>query len=191
MFNLPMEFYIELISVLVAGVGAVGISTRKILVALRRNWDQTQPNGGGSLRDSINRIEASVSEVRALNRGYLNLTGGGIFTADADGSCAWVSREWSKLTGVDHDAARGGGWLAGVADVHRMRVHDEWSMFVGSRGAIEFDSLFSTATGEEVRGRAVPVEADCGTDGECISGYFGQFRPLRGDRATDPITGAS
>ena len=115
----------------------------------------------------------------------------GIFTADDEGSCTWVSREFSQLTGVEHEAARGTGWLAGVADEHRMRVHDEWTMFVGSRGAIEFDSLFSTATGEEVRGRAVPVEADCGWDTETISGYFGQFRPLRDMRATDPITGAS
>jgi PAS domain-containing protein len=186
-----MEFYIELFTALFTAVAAIGISTRKILVALRRNWEQTQPNSGNSLRDSINRIEASVAEVRALNRGYLNLTGGGIFTADNEGSCTWVSREFSQLTGVEHEAARGTGWLAGVADEHRMRVHDEWSMFVGSRGAIEFDSLFSTATGVEVRGRAVPVEADCGSYSETISGYFGQFRPLGDIRATDPITGAS
>lgn len=181
-----MEFYIELCTALMTAVVAIGISTRRILAALRRNWEQTQPNGGASLRDSINRIEASVAEVRALNRGYLNLTGGGIFTADNEGSCTWVSREFSQLTGVEYEAARGTGWLAGVADEHRMRVHDEWSMFVGSRGAIEFDSLFSTATGVEVRGRAVPVESDCGSECETISGYFGQIRPSR-DLSTRPL----
>jgi PAS domain-containing protein len=108
--------------------------------------------------------------------GYLNLTGGGVFTADKDGQCTWVSREWSVLTGIPYEDAKGGGWLAGVASEDQMRVQDEWTLFVGSRGAIKFESLFSTATGAEVRGHAVPVESHPNSPDE-ITGYFGRFVP--------------
>lgn len=174
--ELPLEVYVEIAAAVVAGIGAISVATRRILAALRRNFEQTQPNGGNSLRDCVTRIEKCVNEVRALNVGYLNLTGGGVFTADKEGQCTWVSREWSNLTGVTHEDALGGGWLAGVASEDQMRVQDEWTLFVGSRGAIKFESLFSTAKGTPVRGHAVPVEGDPNSPEE-ISGYFGRFAP--------------
>ena len=72
--------------------------------------------------------------------------------------------------------AGGTGWLAGVSNDDRLRVHDEWTMFVQSRGGIEFNSLFSTSTGIPVRGRAVPIEADCRAVDSGVSGFFGQLR---------------
>lgn len=97
---------------------------------MRKMAAEFRPNGGSSLRDSLNRIEERLSYLHGMKRAAFEFDSLAHFEADADGSCVWVNDEWTDLTGLDRASARGSGWLSGICEEDRARVRDEWASCV-------------------------------------------------------------
>lgn len=85
-----------------------------------------RPNGGNSLRDLIERIEAQAtlndSKMGAIIA-HLNI---GYFEANVDGEITWASKKMCELTGLMPYEANGNGWVMGISDRDRDRVYAEW-----------------------------------------------------------------
>lgn len=140
----------------------------------------------GADKDALESIQRNVEELRMLHVGYLNLNGGGNFLADKSGDFTWVSRDWTKMTGLSESDAMGQGWILGVAENDRFDVNRAWHATVTSNGAIPFAADFTTDTGLPVRGEAVAIEGEDSTHPEEIAGFFGHIRPT----GPNPNTGS-
>jgi len=147
---------------LVALFGLLTIGMRTISKRLEKVLAEQRPNGGSSMRDSIEAIRKEVSfigtkieEIDAQVRGRLELENGGYFMTDASGSCLWTSSVWSQLTGVSVEDARGDGWVRGILAEEREEVWSAWLMAVRSK--TQFDKRYRTAKGTLVHGRAVEL----------------------------------
>jgi len=147
---------------LIALFTLVTVGIRTISKRLERVQAEQRPNGGSSMRDSIEAIRKEVSsigtkieEIDAQVRGRLELENGGYFMTDANGSCLWTSSVWSQLTGVSVEDARGDGWVRGILEEDREEVWSAWSMAV--RTKTHFDKRYRTAKGTLVHGRAVEL----------------------------------
>ena len=96
-----------------------------------------RPNGGGSLRDIIDRIECDLDMQRGRTRAVLETSTIPMFEANSDGECEWVNKRWCDLAGMTEVQARGHGWQTGVHQDDRGRVHAEWEASV--RDGRDFD----------------------------------------------------
>lgn len=113
---------------------------QSLMPDLKRVTQELTPNGGGSLRDKVDRIERLVSIAEGARRLLMDVvTGAAIYEANGEGSCTYVNRGWSTLTGLTLDEARGSGWVAGVAEHDRKRVLEAWMLAVVNRHEFSLD----------------------------------------------------
>jgi len=153
----------------------------KSLTTLFQIQEEFKPNGGGSLRDVINRIEKEInfhtSRVRLL---WANIPEDdgliGAFECDKKGNYTWVSKNWIKLTGMGSESSKGNGWVSTIFEEDRTRVIREWAdSIMQSRS---FDCVFRL---KKTKPNNVPIFVHGHTDlvydrhGEVI-GIVGRFK---------------
>jgi PAS domain-containing protein len=165
-------------SLVVAGVGVIALLLRLIFKRLKAVLAEQKPNGGSSMRDSIESIKTQVGEISsqlgrldAQMRGRFELENGGYYLMAESGRCLWVSSVWSELTGVPPGEARGDGWLRGVHPEDRERVWAAWEMAIRTRE--RFQMRYRTAKGIEVTGRAVELN----DSNDNVVGVLGTISP--------------
>jgi PAS domain-containing protein len=152
------------------GVSATQARSMKKVVGFKSTTSE-------ELSPTLDRIQRNVEELRMLHLGFMNLNGGGNFLADKSGDYTWVSREWTKMTGLSDTDAVGQGWILGVSESDRFEVNRSWNATVTSNGAIPFAADFTTAAGLPVRGEAVAIESEDSSHPEEITGFFGHILP--------------
>lgn len=96
------------------------------LNAVDRLVKEVLPNGGGSLRDTLNRVEVNQSVDRAMLRGIAATSNEPIFQSDNNGLCTWANERWCQLTGMDIADALGEGWINAVHQDDRAKVTGDW-----------------------------------------------------------------
>jgi PAS domain S-box-containing protein len=84
-------------------------------------------NGGLSLRDTIDRIELSVTLNERRMQALLADAASGAFEATPDGRVTWVSSRWSEIMGVLPSDGVGLGWAEAVHRDDREEVVREWT----------------------------------------------------------------
>lgn len=86
--------------------------------------EQFSPNGGCSLKDSLNRIESKqvINEVMSIY--FVNAIEAPMFKTDPHGACTWASKSYLKITGKSLEDTLGWGWLSVIhrADEKEMRA---------------------------------------------------------------------
>lgn len=92
-----------------------------ILKKIEKIAAQFSPNGGSSLRDSLDRIERATAFGEKRSRALYDNgdEGKGWFEIGKDGSCLHVSNSWCKLHHFQRDEALGQGWLNAVSERSR------------------------------------------------------------------------
>lgn len=135
---------------------------------------QLRPNGGGSLRDGIDRIEMRLTAIEQRNRAVVLEVPYGVFEADASGSCLWVNRTFLRLTGRGLDEVLGSGWISAVAPEDRAAVSEEWAACIaqGREFSMNYDLVDLDGHRVAVRTRALPLRAPTGTTSP-VFGYIG------------------
>lgn len=85
-----------------------------------------RPNGGGSMKDALNRIETrqliEVQVRKALNNDAIY----GIWESDAEGKCTYVNRTYQRIVGLNHDDLLGWGWINIVHTDDRAKLAQDW-----------------------------------------------------------------
>lgn len=94
-----------------------------------------------------------------------------VWTCDSNGSCDYLSPQWTEFTGAERDTKLGFGWLESVHPDDVQRAIDAWRMAMPVGGT--FDTEFRLRRADGVyrwfRGRAVPVRDE---NGEIVK-WFG------------------
>lgn len=135
------------------------------------------PNGGSSLRDTINKMHAGQAEqlasLKGLERGLALQSGvmrahydaDGIyarFETDGIGRNTWVNRTYLTWVNRSLDQVLGYGWINSVATAYREYVREEWELAISERREFAMRYKLRDARGEEfeVDCVAVPVAGE-------------------------------
>lgn len=149
----------------------------EMLSALEEIREQMKPNGGDSIRDSLNRIEQKQEFAQSFLKTQLNAHHKALFECDADGRCVWVNRPHVALTGRSFDQMRGLGWVNVVVPDERDKVMDKWQHAIVEQR--EFDENVTYQLGDGTR---VPVHINAYVirheETGKVLGYLGEVSPL-------------
>lgn len=148
-------------------------------------YAEVKPNGGASLRDSIDRQEAALGEVRdgldmadARQWAILSSTNHPTWESGPDGGCLRANAALLDLVGRSADQMAGNGWENIVAKEDARRVWKEWAEAVKQRRAFESTyRVVNHVTGGEflIDGRATPI---LGRNG-ALRGWIGVYNNVR------------
>lgn len=102
---------------------------------------ELRPNGGSSLRDSLDRVELGVQMLGQRFRIALYETDKGVLEFDSAGSLIWANRTFRDMLGRDMEELAGDGWVNGFPHERRETILDEWNGCVVSGRDWEADRL--------------------------------------------------
>lgn len=158
-------------------LGVLGVALITALIAptwlswwnTRQTKKEFKPNGGSSIRDSLNRLEISVAATRQTSLTLASVIGVAYFQADSTGSYVYVSRDWQKMTGMFAEEALGNGWSETISATERDMVTSSWADAV--KNARPWRAKCHLAGGSEIHMMANPIKSHSGT----LEGYVGFY----------------
>jgi PAS domain S-box-containing protein len=189
---MPIEHILILITELGAAAGALGVLVTYIYkfwnwfkinkekierVAKILEYELT-PNGGSSIKDSIQRIEQIVIAVEAKQRSFFQAqVQDGVFETDAVGNYNYVNSTWSMITGVQPNDAFGNGWSSAIHPDDRDEVFEDWQNTWKYEREFNMKFRFKTYNNivSDVHVHAVPTRS---TKTNKVIGFFGIVKVL-------------
>jgi PAS domain S-box-containing protein len=140
---------------------------------------ELRPNGGDSLRDSVNRIEHQQKGFEAFLSAQLNIQDVAIVRTDAAGKLTNVNRQYQRMMGYSLAEVMGEGWINCIHPEDRERVVDNWKDAVTAGREVSEDIKYLRADGTSFVAHAnVYREVD---DEGVIRGWLGIIVPLEAD----------
>lgn len=82
-------------------------------------------NGGSSLRDAVNRIEASQKKIEQRSLASLNYMDAPLFELDTNGNLVWTNEKFYEITGETLSDLEGFDWIAYIREQDRPRFIEE------------------------------------------------------------------
>lgn len=136
------------------------------------------PNGGSSLKDKINKIEAEIKKNTSVTesifnrqRWIFNTNPIPVFEADKDGNFTWANNSYLTLTGFSIENVIKKGWINSLHEKDREDFLVSWYHAVKDSRNFERFALFVDSKGNPNRCRVVATRADDG-------GYIGSLLDL-------------
>jgi PAS domain S-box-containing protein len=132
---------------------------------------QLVPNGGGSMRDAIDRIEARLIVQEQRHKLLTMDSPFAVFETDASGECIHVNRTYCRWTGRSAEELLGNGWLNVIGPGCRAHVFAEWETAIEQVREFCLEYSFVNVDGTQfmVRCNAFPM-----FDSKCrLSGWMG------------------
>jgi len=131
---------IEIWSSRIAGITAIAGAIYGMYVSVRKTVskifnisnriqyisEQLESNGGTSLRDTINRIEARQVQTEQRERAFLQTHPNMMFELDLSLGLVWANRTFLDTLDVDSDTVAGYGWHNIICEKDRDRVLDQF-----------------------------------------------------------------
>lgn len=112
---------------------------------------EMQPNGGSTVRDSLNRIENMQLQHSEKLRAVFTTLPFGVFEVDKKGSAVWSNRILSRMTGRTPQELRGFGWINFIAYEERDRVKSNWESCISSETEFEDKVTIETPDGNRIQ----------------------------------------
>jgi PAS domain S-box-containing protein len=123
--------------------------------------NELRPNGGGSLRDAVSRIETQTAVALGRIDIVMSAMGDQVAAYEADGSglFVWTSRGYCALVGRPPNELLGWGWIVGLHPEDADHVRENWRSSVEDRRVFEHRFRMMRADGEPVPviSRAGPI----------------------------------
>lgn len=135
-----------------------------------------RPNGGGSLRDVIDRIDHSTTNAHGMNVALINYHDIAAFRANSKGELTWVSTQWCTLHGILPPQALGNGWMVSVHQDDRAAVIEEWESAIEQGRA--FSATFRVGSQDNGYLRVLGEAAILHNSKKVVVGYVGTLSPL-------------
>jgi PAS domain S-box-containing protein len=137
---------------------------------------ELQPNGGASVRDSLNRIELRQVLQEQRQKAILSDMSVGVFETDHDGNYIWVNRKYLRMTGRAPDEVKGSGWINTIAKRDRERVVMAWNKAIAAGREFEEEFTMITPDDDRVKVQARTYKMDSKPKGTL--GFLGMLAPL-------------
>lgn len=128
------------------------------------------------INSGFKRIEEGLLHNIAIRHAMANAEEDRVFfQTDARGKVVWMSKAWSRWTGMETHAARGSGWELALAEEDHTRTLHQWQLAIDHQRAYEGRfTLLNHFTRDRV---AVTVTAEPIRDGHGkILDYFGVMK---------------
>jgi PAS domain S-box-containing protein len=122
----------------------IALQLRTLTAQMKFVVDELQPNGGASVRDSLNRIELRQVLQEQRQKAIFSDMAVGVFETDVNGDFVWVNRKYLRMTGRTLEEVVGSGWINTVAQRDRGRVEKEWGDAVSEGREFESEHLIIT-----------------------------------------------
>jgi len=113
---------------------------------------EMRPNGGSTLRDSLDRVEASLELHTQRQRAAFTSMPVGVMETDHTGQVLWSNRRLSRVTGRTPRELHGVGWMNAMAPSCRSRIRECWDRAMETQTEFEADVEILTAAGELCKG---------------------------------------
>lgn len=164
-------------SKLVKPAGQKIMRTQAIFSKLAIIATELRPNGGSTLRDAIDRIEARQVKEHQLIHTILLDSERGLFECDKHGHCIWTNPKMLSMSG---SSVLGLDWLNAISSESRASIREEWFDAVADSRA-----FFSVVT--FVREDGSRLKASCKirplkVDGSEVIGWLGTCVPVTIDK---------
>lgn len=131
------------------------------------------PNGGSSLRDRLDKMDAYL-------RISLRINSKPFMIFNKEGKCTDVSEELCSLYSYTPHHFYGNGWLAGVDDQEKEKILDYWHLCLENK--IEFNYTYTsyTASGKsiQIKDKRVPMLIIREKQEPEFFGYFGSIEQV-------------
>jgi PAS domain S-box-containing protein len=146
-----------------------------IIAMLERIMAEFQPNGGGSFKDGMNRMEMSIQTInrnvamigqRQLQMHNLDTTG--IWETDANGLYTYVNPAMALLAGALPNDFLGMGWK-NIIHEDDTAIFEQWRSAVDEKRDFAFDFRFRNGVAVHVSGKRLfaPDGTILGWIGDC------------------------
>lgn len=146
---------------------------------INKVYQEVIPNGGGSLRDSINRVERMALTMNQRQLALVSDSEKPVFETDAEGDCIWVNPAYCMFLDRQSSFFYGKGWVNGVTPEDRDAVFSEWVAAVNQKRDFEDHVAYLDSKGRRkiglVKGYRLRDEADNSL------GYIGVITPVEGE----------
>jgi len=135
-------------------------------------------NGLSRMKESMARIESSVTVLTAGRHAMWSEFSLGVFECDSTGSCTFASPYLSEIFGMPQSEMRGIGWLEAIdGPEERTRVLESWTRSISSRSPYsDTYKVHNRRTGDRWIMRA-EAKAVIAPDGDPIY-FFGKVEPI-------------
>jgi PAS domain S-box-containing protein len=157
------------------GVGNIKTDLAALSESVSLVVSELRPNGGASIRDSLNRIEIRQVLQEQRQKAILSDMSVGVFETDTSGDFIWVNRKYLRMTGRAPDEVKGSGWINTVAHRDRERVVMSWNKAMEEER--EFEEEFTLITPDDNRCK-VQVRTYKMSEDDSPIGYIGMVTPL-------------
>lgn len=107
-------------------------------------------NGGGTMKDHLNRLTVQVSELQQGQRAQMAYETTPIFESDREGRCVYANRAYLRMLGVDYTEIEGQGWRNFISPDSREMVSAEWDAAVRDHRDFRMTYKFVHADGHEI-----------------------------------------
>lgn len=157
----------------------------RIIKVLDKIQSELLPNGGKTLRDSLTRIEKSISTIEEDSKlskekfaSFFEITDSGLWESDKTGLFVRCNRAMCAIIGLSSERMAGFGWLLAIKENERDHVQEEWKSSVESRRefSMQFHIEKENGTVFKILAVAIPIKSASGE----VSGYLGKCRVLEG-----------
>ena len=149
-------------------IGALSAQVELVITELR-------PNGGASIRDSLNRIELRQVLQEQRQKAILSDMSVGVFETNNEGEFVWVNRKYLRMTGRAPDEVKGSGWINTIAHRDRERVVMAWNKAIEEEREFEEEFLMITPDDERVQVSARTYKMETKESGPL--GFLGMLTP--------------
>ena len=101
-------------------------------------YKELTPNGGGSIKDAINRVQGAVGRMEKRQKCWLQIHDKAVFETDSAGNLTWANREYLGLLGATFEEVEGRGWRNFLASDS---TFEQWTRAVADKR--DFNACFS------------------------------------------------
>lgn len=162
-----------------------GVRVHAALKKVDTIYAEVKPNGGSSLRDSMDRQESALAVVRdglemADARAWAIVSAGKLPTWEcgSDGQCVMANAAYLELVGRTAEDVKGNGWENILTESDKPRIWKEWANAVEKRRTFECTYHITnhvTGLNYVVDGKATPILDRTGG----LRGWIGVYNNVR------------
>lgn len=138
---------------------------------------ELRPNHGGSIKDSVNRIENRLDFLGSFRRAQLNTDEIAFVETDANGDLCWANKRFITLMNVTERDLLGTGWVNVIHPDQRDWVLEHWREAVEDEREFRERVHYQPHNAPSFWAHVIchPVRSDSGK----LFGYLAEVHPIR------------
>ncbi len=113
-------------------------------------YKEIRPNGGGSIKDVVNKLQASLTKVEKRQIAQYMYNEHPIVETSIEGKVTWVNRAYLRMLNTTFEEVEGSGWKNFIHPDDKARIFREWSEAVADKRDYKASFRFVSTDGNEI-----------------------------------------